>query len=1126
MKKSICILFLFFGIALAAQTLDLSLSGVTVKQAMAELKQQSGYTFIYATSDVATEKLVSVEARDLNSAVEQILQGQDLNWKIQDKNIIISAAGRLSPAAQQPVRTITGNVRDDSGESIIGAGVFVKGTRRGVVTDLDGNFSIEAKPGSVLVIKCMGYKDLEVIAEEKNMKLVMASDNEMLDELVIIGYGSVKKSDLTGAVGSVKGEELKGSPVASVSQALQGKVAGVTVTSNTGQPGSDVSIRIRGIGSVHAGVAPLYVVDGMIVSDIGFLSPNDIASTEVLKDASSAAIYGSRAANGVILITTKSGSGSSRSSVTFEMYAGVQQRWRKLDLMGAHEHIETMFKVNRLSTAETAQYMNGGLNAWLNYARIGGVEDYPVAGTGSGQFDYDSQDTDWQDAVFRTAAIQNYYVSVDTGNKKTSQAFSANWFSQDGTIIGSWYNRLNLHYNASSEVFSWLKLGTTINLSSTRSRWALNNNSQPGASMLSAALAMAPWDPVRYPDGVLNSHGEDLGGRIAAASNFMNVVNPYSMATHSHTLGHSERLVGSAYAEIRPFKDFVFRSDVNLNVNYDIGRNFTEKYHHSNADKNDANAIGQSIGRSQSLLLNNYGTWSKSARKHDFSVMLGHTLEISKGESVGVGGRNILNDGPRFWSLSYATSDFTYGGSYSGEYRRMSFISRIQYSYDSRYLLTFNWRSDGNRAFQNHPWGHFPSVAAAWKINEEPWFGKNKDISLLKLRLGWGRLGNDSVDSNLFTMTMDSSMYANLGYPFGPNTGDQQSLNTGAAVTSQKNLNGRWEISEHYNLGIDAGFFRGRLTGSADFFIRDTRDMLLGRRWPYYAGVMWTAVDNIGTMRNSGVEFQLDWKDDINVGGESIWYGVNGNISFVKNKLIDMNGADPVWGDKTVTDEGFAVGSFWGYRYDGIFRSQQEIDEYFDLANNPAGNIHNFAVGDIRYRDLNGDHELDDQEDMEVIGNPFPKFTYGLNLSAGWGPLDIQLFFQGVYGNQIYNALRSRIEGNGLQAQLSTSMRDVWTTDNNGGSLPNPNNTINFWQSDRFLESGSYLRLKNAQLGYTLPERYARMLRLQNLRVYISAANLLTFTGYSGYDPEVGGGVDYGNYPQSRTLMMGLNLKF
>lgn len=1023
--------------------------------------------------------------------------------------------------------TVWSTSESGENEPLPGVAVFVEGTSEGTSTDLDGHFSLTARSSDVLVFSFIGYEEQKVnIAGRSVIDVTLQESSNFLDEVVIIGYGTVKKSDLTGAVSSVKGEDLKKSPVAGVAQALQGRIAGVTVTTNTGQPGSDVSIRIRGIGSVHAGVSPLYVVDGMIVSDIGFLSPNDIASTEVLKDASSAAIYGSRAANGVILITTKSGSSASRSSVTFEMYAGVQQRWNKLDLMSPQEHMETFFRTHPDRTTEKALYDAGGLNAWLTTYRIGGVEDYPVPGTAPGNFDYASQNTDWQDEVFRAAPIQNYYIAIDSGDKKISQTLSANYFTQEGTIIGSYYRRLNLHYNANTQVYDWLKLGTSLNFSTSRSRWALNNNSQPGASLLSAALAMAPWDPSHYPAGSRNYLGNDLGGGIAAASNFTNVVNPFSMATHSHPKGHSERIVGNAFAEIRPFKQFVFHSDINFDLGYGIDRTFTEKYHHSNADKSDANSIGQGMSRSSSLSFNNYGTWAQTIGKHDFSVMAGQTLEISEGESIGVGGRNLLNDGERFWSFGYATTDFTQGGSYRGEYRRMSFIGRIQYSYDNRYLLTFNWRSDGNRAFQSHPWGHFPSIAAAWKLNQEPWFPKSENISLVKIRAGWGMLGNDSVDSNLFTMTMDSSMYANLGYPFGPGTGDKQELSTGAAVTSQKNLNGRWEISEHYNLGVDVGFFQDRLTATADFFIRDTRDMLLGRRWPYYAGVMWTAVDNIGTMRNSGVEFQLDWKDDRKLGSMPFWYGVNANISFVRNNLVDMNGADPVWGDKTVTREGEAVGSFWGYRYDGIFRSQAEIDEFFDLANNPEGNIHGFQVGDVRYKDLNGDHELDDQEDMTIVGNPFPKFTYGVNISAGWGPLDLQLFFQGVQGNLVYNALRGRIEGEGLQCHLSTKMRDVWCAENPDGSLPNPTHTINFWQSDRFLESASYLRLKNAQIGYTLPERWAKAVRMQSLRVYISGSNLLTFTGYTGYDPEVGGGVDYGNYPQSRTILAGLNLKF
>lgn len=1048
----------------------------------------------------------------------------------------------LSAVFAQTV-TVRGTVTDvEDGQPLAGVAVIQEGTSNGTLTDNDGRWSLSVNNlgGATLLFTCLGYSDLtEAIGNRSVVDVAMSPDATLLDELVVIGYGTVKKSDLTGAVSSIKGDDLKKSPVASVGQALQGKVAGITVTSNTGQPGSDVSIRIRGIGSVNAGVAPLYVVDGMIVGDIGFLSPNDIASTEVLKDASSAAIYGSRAANGVILITTKSASDRERTNITFEAYAGVQQRWRKLDLMGAQEHFQTMLAVNRgaFSTKELEAYEQGGFNAWLNYARIGGEKDFPVATDVPGAgFDYASQSTDWQDAVFRDAAIQNYYLSVDSGSKKMSQSFSVNYFTQDGTIINSYYNRLNLHYNASSQIKDWLKVGSNLNFSTVDSRWALNNHSQPGASVLSAAMAMAPWDPTHYPAGAVNYLGEDLGGRNAAASNFKNVVNPFSMAKHSYPKGRSERFVGSVFLELTPFKGFVFRSDFNFDLGYSHNRTFTDVYHYSAADQNAENSISQNLSRGSNIIINNVATYSRQIRKHDFSIMAGHSLEMSDSQSVGVGGKNLLNSDERFWTFSYATTDFTYGGSYGGQYRRMSFLGRINYDYDDRYLLTFNWRSDGNRAFQNHPWGHFPSVAAAWKLSEENWLADVDEVSLLKVRFGWGLLGNDSVDGNLFTMTMDSSMYGMLGYPLGPGNFDAQTITTGAAVNTVKNLNGRWEISEHYNLGVDVGVLDDRLTGSVDFFIRDTKDMLLARKWPNYAGVLYAATDNIGTMRNSGFEFQMKWQDSFMLGSHPFHYGVNGNISFVKNVLVDMNGADPVWGDKTVTNQGFAVGSFWGYETDGIFRTEDEIYEHFKMIKNPVTqedidynstrNTQKFAVGDVRYVDQNGDGVLDDQEDMVVIGNPFPKFTYGLDINLAWGPVDLSMFFQGVYGNTVYNALRERLEGNGFNSQLSTAMRDAWSTSNPDGSLPNPNNTINFWQSDRFLEDASYLRLKNLQIGYSIPDRILGKAKINTFRVYVSANNLLTFTRYSGYDPEVGSGVDYGNYPQSRTFMLGVNFNF
>lgn len=1058
----------------------------------------------------------------------------------------------LSAAAQSVA--LSGKVTDaNDGQPMIGVTVTVEGTTRGTISGYDGAFSLSAEQGQVLVVAYMGYQEQRIpVTGQRDLNIVMDYDATQLEELVVVGYGTMKKSDLTGAVSSVKGELLQKTPSATLDQALQGRVAGVTVNAGTGQPGAGAQVRIRGIGSVNANVDPLYVVDGMIVSDINFLSPNDIVSTEVLKDASASAIYGSRAANGVILITTKTGEKSERTNVSFDAYVGLQNRWNKLDLISdPNEYVSLMLDFAGAGATERGLFEKskeegGGFNAWLTSYRIGGSKYFPVAktlGTPDG-YDYENNITDWQDAVFRpNALIQNYHVSVDGGSEKTRYALSGNYFSQDGTIIGSTYERVTLRLNTSHQIYKWLKVGETLSFSTSKSRWAMNNSSSPGASVLSGALAMAPWDPTHYPEGSLNYLGESVAGNISASSNFKNATNPYSMESTSHPNNNTERWVGSLYLDITPFTGFSFHSDVSFDFRYSRERSFKDAYDYSTYDKSDNNFLSSNMGRRATLNFNNYATYARTLGKHDFSVMFGHTVEEYNSYSISGSGARILNPIPGNWYLSKTTESRTYAGDSASRSRRMSLIGRLHYSFDNRYMLTVNWRGDMNGAFKENLFGNFPSVAVAWRADQEAFLKDVRNISLLKLRVGWGLLGNDGVSRTMFEQTVAAGGPTFVGYAFGPNAMsshgmDAQAVATGAAVNTWANLGGRWEVSEHYNIGIDGSFFQNRFSVMVDLFQRDTRDLLLTKKGPAYVGNRFDAMANVGMMRNRGIEFTLEHQNSIRTSMGPLFYSVSGNMSFVKNMMVSMNGGEVVWGSYTKTDEGYAVNSFWGYQYQGVFHSQEDIDAHFDIWNSSHGTAeevaeHNkdrnkmgFKVGDAKYADLDGNGNIDEQADMTVIGNPFPKFTYGLNLTVEWMGFDLQAFFQGVYGNQIYNALRERTESKGTESKLSTVMRNAWTETNTTGSIPNPANTINFYHSNRFIESGSYLRLKNLQLGYSLPMRVTEKMHIKRLRVYAAVNNLFTITNYTGYDPEVGGGVDYGNYPQSRTWMFGANFNF
>ena len=1028
--------------------------------------------------------------------------------------------------------TVTGVVMaEGEPDPVIGANVIVKGTTLGTITDFDGNFTLQANAGDVLLVSYMGYKSKEVKASTQPLTITLQPDNVMLEEVVAIGYGTMKRSDLTGAITSVSAEDLNKAPVAGLDQALQGRAAGVTVTTNSGQPGEGATIRIRGIGSAIGGNEPLYVVDGVITSDIRFLAPADIQSMEILKDASATAIYGSRGANGVILVTTRSG-GQGKANISFDAYWGMQNRWKKLDLMDAKTQAETQIRIGamRNGAEEMAFYNKMGFMEWLKMYKLGKSIYYPT------NFDYASQETDWQDEVFNANAfMHNYNLSIDGGSDKGHYAFSTSYFGQEGTIIGSNYNRFTLRLNTDYEVRKWLKIGEHLSFVATTGRNAMHNSSSAGASVITAAMAMGQWDPIYYPDGSVNVNGKDLSGDYSAGSNFKNVTNPYQMAFNTEPSSKSERVVGDFYLEIKPIEGLVIRPSISLDYTLSRTRNFTYPNTYTSYNYSEKNFISSSMGRYCTLLEEVTATYSKKIGKHNFSVMVGQTWEEYNYYSIGGSGAQILNPVESNWYLNNATEDQTFASDGVGRTRRLSFLGRVFYSYADRYLITANFRADASSRFTKDPWGYFPSVALAWRMSEERWLKDVEWMDNLKLRLGFGQAGNDGIPSGSFIPTMTSGEDVFVGYPLGY----PQVIAGGAAVLTQVNTAGKWETNEQWDAGIDFSFWNGKLSGTVDYFLRDTKDALLYVNAPAHVGNRYSLIKNVGNIRNTGVELSLDHKHHIG----AFHYNIGANVSFLHNELTALNGGSPLWGDRTKTDLGLALNSFWGYEYEGIYQSDAEALEQLYQYNAETIGVH---AGDARYKDRNEDGILN-EDDKLCIGNPFPKLTYGFNLGADFYGVDVQLFFQGVHGNKIYNAMRERLEGDGTSNALGNYVADeVWVgytdvvrdallakgvnwmeLENREGSIPNPlGSPTNTENSTRFIEDGSYLRLKNLQIGYTLPKKITEKFYCSRLRVYMTASNLFTITKYSGYDPEVGSGVDYGNYPQSRTFTFGLNATF
>ena len=1023
--------------------------------------------------------------------------------------------------------TIEGTVTDAAdGEPLIGATIMVKESPgKGVATDLDGNYRIDVAAGQTLVASYIGYtsQSKKITASDTKVDFALESTAEMLQEFVAIGYGSVKKSDLTGSVSTVGGDKLTKTPAASLANALQGQAAGVTVNSLTGRPGAQAEVRIRGVGTVN-GASPIYVVDGVITDDISFLSPNDIEHTEILKDASATAIYGSRGANGVIIVTTRGGSKNQNARISFDGYIGFQQRWKKLDVMNASEFADAYIKINANASSRKF-YEEKGFNEWLKtFMGVGASDYYPTvynAETNPGGFDYASQNTDWQDEVFRNGMIQNYHLSIDGGSEKFTYSASGSWFGQQGTVIGSDYSRVTARLNTSYQAFPWLRIGENISFMASKAQNAFgdgDNVESAGANILSAAFAMAPWDPTHYPEGAVNRKGESLAGQISAGSNFKNVTNPFSMVEYSHPKDRNERWVGNVFLELTPIKHLTLRSSYNFDYSLATSRVFKDAYEVSAYDKIDHNFLSSSMSRSYYYNVDNILTYAREIGKHDFSVMAGQTVEEYSFYSIGGSGSDITNPVEKNWYLSQVTDNFGRPSDSVARNRRFSWLGRVNYNFDGRYMATVNFRADGSSKFPEHAWGYFPSFALAWRMSRESFMRDFSQLDDLKLRFGWGKVGNDNIGNDAFVLNMFTNGPTFVGYPFGFNP----VVANAAAVLTWINNGGHWENTEQLSLGIDFGFFGNRLTGTVEGFIRNTNDMLMYVNAPAHVGNRYSSMANVGKVRNQGIEITLDHRNTVN---SWFHYSVGGNISFIDNKLTSLNGGSPLYSNYQnvqVVDFNQPLYYFWGYQTDGIYRSDEEVLAYldgYDTATTP------FHAGDVKYVDTNGDGVINDS-DRVYLGSSIPKINYGINLAAYVKDFDLQLFFQGVSGNKIYNQMRHRLEGDGTTSIISRDMTDVWTADTPEGTIANPRNSVNFYVSDRFLESGSYFRLKNLQVGYSLPESLLSRSGIKNCRFYVQISNLFTLTRYKGFDPEVNGGVDYGNFPQARTFLFGVNLTY
>ncbi len=989
---------------------------------------------------------------------------------------------------KQVDKTIKGTVTNSSGEGIPGANVLVEGTSVGAVTDADGKFTLDVPDGSdVLLISFIGYNTERItIGSQTTFDIILIEDLQSLEEIVVIGYGTQKKSDLTGALSSIDSDVIRQVPTATVGQALQGLAPGVTITGRSGTPGSESTIRIRGFGTINNS-NPYIIVDG-VPGSLNNLNPGDIESIEILKDASATAIYGSNGANGVVLVTTKRGK-EGKITVNVDSYVGAQKAWRGLDV---------------LSGPEWAMLHNEGNRNDGNPEQFANPESLPTFA--------------WGELVYRTGVIQNHQVSVSGGNEFADYFVSYGYTDQEGIIRNSDFNRHNLRVNNSYKIHKNVKFGHLIsynrsvqNRVNEASRWLWDHTAVQG-------YGWEPYLPFYQPDG---SFTQPIG---------VNATHPEAELLFEDQGDMNRGIGANIFLEAKILQNFTFKTT------YALGFGLRERFDFDEALGNDfgenggilrpQNSINQLSNRSSSYTWNNVLTYANSFNDvHNLTVLIGHEQQETEFVSTNATGRNIS---PLFvFPVVSSTAEVEAAGGRS-ETQLLSYFTRVAYNYNDRYLFTGTVRRDASSVFgENSRWGTFPAAAFAWNAHNEAFMEGSSVLSRLKIRAGWGEIGNRNLGNFQFAPKFRLGPRAGVDVVFG------DARASGAAIRGVANPDLQWESTVTTNFGVDLGFMEDKITLSIDYFNRNTTDMLINIAPPTQtSGLTDRTQFNIGEMNNKGIEIALGYKGKIG----PVNISVDGNIDFISNELtkLDTENAVILNGDAfgqmgfLRSEPGQPLSQFFGLRTDGLFQTQEEVDNSSQPDANP---------GDIRFVDIDNNGVIDD-DDRTFIGSPFPDFNYSVNINADYNNFDLRIFFQGVQGNEIFSSMPWFFE-NELGSGLVRSALDRWTGPGTSNTVPRAtfegaaaNNVV----SDRYVYDGSYLRLKNVVLGYTLPKTFLDKYGIQKVRVYASSQNLLTFTKYDiGLDPEIGQsanqgqlyiGQDRGNYPQPRVFTFGVNLTF
>ena len=1091
----VLLLGIIISVSASAQKVTMNLKQVKLEKVFSAITQQTGLTVAYSRTIVNPDRIVTVEAKnqELSKVLNDLFLGTNVNYEIGKTKIYLKE--KVTDSEQQTSnankKNISGRVVDEKGEPIIGASVMVQGSSLGTITNVDGRYTLANVPeSSTITVSYIGYITVNYAATSRNLsQVVLREDSKTLEEVVVVGYGTQKKVNLTGAVAIVSGDELTTRSAANLSQLLQGSVPNMNVNFSSGRPGQGGSFNIRGVNSISADAAPLTIIDG-IEGDINKVNPNDVESISVLKDASAAAIYGVRAANGVVIITTKKGQRNQKAKITYNGYIGVQKATNVLEMANSQEYSTMLLEANYDAYVSTMK---------ASIDKFGG--DYSDPDFHNWKFD---SDTDWYKELLRSALITNHSLGISGGTEKSTYSVGMSYLYQDGVMdVENNYKRLNFRAALDYEATNWLKVGFNGVFSNSTQVLPQNKAWQQAFNAPGIYPVYDPANDNTFPDKYASP---DAVGFTA------NFYNPVATANYYDSQNENYQVLTNFYAQFQLLPEKLnFRTSYSYDYSAIRGREYIAPYYVSSWQQQAVSELTKKDTNYYNYIWDNILTYNNQWGKHNFGAMLGYSMRQQQYRYMWGKANNVPEGKDEWLYLSQGNAEGVTLGDDGYCYRGQSYFTRLSYDYAGKYLLTFTMRADGSSKYQEH-WGYFPSVGAAWVISEEDFMKDQKFFDYLKLRASWGRLGNDHVAASdgfasITTGNSASGVFGNSTFPGYQNTTYFSYL--------------KWELVDETNVGLNFSTFKNRLNVDLDYFYRLTKRAVISPRLPFSNDVL---AGNYGKILNSGFDLSLNWNDNI---GRDFKYNLGVNLSYLKNKVKDLGGLSSIKGGKTINMVGKEMNSYYGYKVVGVYQTLEECAE------DPIAVANNLVPGDFKYEDVNGDNVIDG-DDRQVLGSYIPNFTYGINLGLNWKNLDFELTTYGQTGGQIYNRKRALRYAQSNYNFDKAQYENRWTGPGSTNSHPSAAALVKGWNvSDQrvnsyFVESADFFRIQNITLGYSLRNIKMGNYTLPGIRFSLTADRPFTTFKANSFTPELSDaeGWDTEVYPLTSTYSFGIQIDF